>query len=200
MKRICSWLTPLLLMVTQPALAQGRVFVSGNVFADSKLFSGEGGETVDATSVGGGGSVGLLVTERWDVRVEVQTGGTTTISQAMLPPVEAFQSRSRNRITATTALVGFHPVARPRVQFAVLAGLSFLHVRTEFDSIPVGLGVFEGTEVDNVAAPTLGVEVPITLFRQISVVPELRAIAFSLNGATEGGFAIRPGVGIRWGR
>ena len=203
MRKICSCVASLLLVLTlsQPALAQSRLFFSGDVFADSKWFSGDSTtSTLDATRVGGGGNVGLLVTERWDVRAEVETGGTTTITRPLLPPVTSFQARTRNRITATSALVGFHPVSRPRVAFTVLAGISFLHVTTRFDSIPSGLVVVPHTDTDNVAAPTVGAEVPITLFRHVSVVPALRAHAFTLSKDGRGGFAIRPGVAIRWSR
>ena len=198
MRKICSCVASLLLVLTltQPALAQSRVFVSGDVFADSKWFSGDSAVTLDATSVGGGGGVGLLVTERWDIRAEVEAGSATTTTRQLLPPVTAFRARTRNRITATSALVGFHPVSRPRVGFIVLAGISFLHVTTRFDSIPSS----PHTEIDNVAVPTVGAEVPITLFRHVSVVPELRAHAFTLSRDGRGGFAIRPGVGIRWSR
>lgn len=195
----CSLLALLLVVPSKPALAQSRVFFSGDVFADVKRFSGDSTvSTLDATSVGGGGSVGLLVAERWDIRGEVEVGGTTTITRPLLPPVTAFQSRTRDRITAISALVGFRPVSRPRVGFTVLAGISFLHVTTQFDSIPSGLVVSPHTDINNVAAPTLGVEVPITLFRHFSVVPELRVHAFTLGKDGTGGFAIRPGVVIRW--
>ena len=198
MRKICSCVALLLLVLSQPALAQSRIFVSGDVFADSKWFSGDSTLTLDATSVGGGGSVGLLVTERWDIRAEVEAGGTTTITRQLLPSVTAFQSRTRNRMTATSALAGFHPVSRPRVGLTVLGGISFLHVTTRFDSIPSGLVVVPHTEIDNVAAATVGAEVPITLFRNLSVVPGLRAHAFTLGRDRMGAFALRPGVAIRW--
>ena len=197
MRKIGIWLASLLFMLSEPALAQTRVFLSGDVFADAKRFSGDTALRRNATSIGGGGNVGLLVTERWDVRAEVGVGDTTTTTRPLLPPITTFQARTRSRITASSALVGFHPVSGPRVQFIVLAGLSFLHVKTQFDSIPSGL-VIKHTEIDNVAAPTIGAEVPITLFRHVSVVFGLRAHAFTLSKDKAGGFAIRPGFGIRW--
>lgn len=199
MRKIGPWLALLLLMWCQPARAQSRLFLSGNVFADSQRLSGDAASTLDATEAGGGGGVGFLVAERWDVRAEVGMGATTTLMRPLLPPVQSFQSRTRTRIAATSVLVGFRPVSLPRVQVALLGGVSFLHVRTQIDSIPSGLVVNPHTEIDNVAAPTIGAEVPITLSRHVSVVPEVRAHAFTLSNGT-GGFAVRPGVAIRWSK
>jgi hypothetical protein len=125
-------------------------------------------------------------------------GSTTTITQALLPPVTAFQSRSRNRITAYSALVGFSPAATSRVRFTVLGGVSFLHVKTEVDSIPSGLVIVQRTSIDNVASPTVGVEVPILIGSNFAVVPALRVHSFELRTDGTNGFAIRPGVAVRW--
>ena len=197
--RTFSLVALLLLALTEPALAQTRIFVSGDAFADHKRFSGNSTEsTLDVTRAGGGGGVGAQVSDRWDVRGEVQVGSTTTITQALLPPVTAFQSRSRNRITAYSALVGFSPAVTSRVRFTVLGGVSFLHVKTEVDSIPAGLVIVQRTSIDNVASPTVGVEVPIMIGSNFAVVPALRVHSFELRTDGTNGFAIRPGVAVRW--
>jgi hypothetical protein len=189
----------LLLVLSMPVRAQAQVFVSGDVFVDHKRFSGDSTDsTLDVTTAGGGAAVGFQASERWDVRGEVELGSTTTISQQLLPPVTAFQSRTRNRITAYSALVGYSPAATAAVRFTVLGGISFLHVKTDIDSIPVGLLVVPHTNIDNVASPTLGVEVPIVLGSHFAVVPTLRLHAFVLRTDDTNGFAIRPGVAIRW--
>jgi hypothetical protein len=127
--RMVSLVAFLILALTESALAQSRIFVSGDAFADHKRFSGDSTEsTLDVTGAGGGAGVGAQVSDRWDVRGEVQVGSTTTITQALLPPVTAFQSRSRNRITAYSALVGFSPAVASRVRLSVLGGISFLHI------------------------------------------------------------------------
>jgi hypothetical protein len=188
-----------LLVLSVTARAQAQVFVSGDVFADHKRFSGNSTDsTLDVTRGGGGAAVGLQASERWDVRGEVELGGTTTITKQLLPQVTAFQSRTRNRITAYSALVGFSPAASSRVGFTVLGGVSFLHVKTEIDSVPAGLVVVPHTNIDNVASPTLGVEVPITLGSHVAIVPALRVHAFELRTDGTNGFAIRPGVAVRW--
>lgn len=197
--RKISCLALLLLALGKPALAQSHVFVSGDVFADHKRLSGNSTDsTLNVTRAGGGAGVGYQGSDRWDVRGEVEMGGTTTITQPLLPPVTAFQSRTRNRITAFSALAGFSPGAGSRVRFTVLGGISFLHVKTQFDSIPSGLVVVPHTDIDNVVSPTAGVEVPVMLGSHFSVVPALRVHAFTLRTSGTNGFAIRPGVALRW--
>jgi hypothetical protein len=83
------------------------------------------------------------------------------------------------------------------VRFTVLGGISFLHVKTDINSIPSGL-VAAHTNIDNVASPTLGAELPIMLGSHVAVVPALRVFAFALRTGDTKGFAIRPGVAVRW--
>jgi hypothetical protein len=190
----CSML--LLLALGKPTLAQ--VFVSGDVFADHKRFSGNSTDsTLNITRAGGGGGVGFQASDRWDVRGEIEFGSTTTNTEPLLPPVTAFQSRTRNRIAAYSGLVGFTPTGASTVRFTVLGGISFLHVKTDIDSTPAGL-VPTHTNIDNVASPTLGAEVPIMLGSHVAVVPSLRVHAFVLRTEDTNGFAIRPGVAVRW--
>jgi hypothetical protein len=197
MRTIC--LLPLLLLVLgEPAWAQTGIFVSGDVFADHKRLSGDSTDsTLNITRAGGGGGVGFQASDRWDVRGEIEFGSTTTNTEPLLPPVTAFQSRTRNRITAYSGLVGFTPTGASKVRFTVLGGISFLHVKTDIDSTPAGL-VAAHTNIDNVASPTLGAEVPIMLGSHVAVVPSLRVHAFVLRTDDANGFAIRPGVAVRW--
>lgn len=181
MRNIGFCLAVLLLLPGPAARAQSRVFVSGDVFADARHFSGDAASTLDATTIGSGGGVGVVVNDRWDLRTEVGMGATTTVMRPLVPSIAAFQLRTRTRITATSLLVGFYPVFRPRVRLTVLGGMSFLRVRTQLDSIPSGLVVAPGTRIDNVAGPVIGAEIPIRLFWRISVVPEVRAHAFTLE-------------------
>jgi hypothetical protein len=189
----------LLLGLSEAALAQSHLFVSGDVFADHKRLSGNSSDsTLSVTRAGGGAGVGYQSSPRWDVRGEVEIGGTTTITQALLPTVTAFQSRTRSQTSAASALVGFSPASASRVRFTMLGGISFLHVKTKFDSIPSGLVVVPHTDIDNVVAPTVGVEVPLILGSHFSVVPALRVEAFTLRTNSTNGFLIRPGLAIRW--
>ena len=197
--RTISLLVLLLLAPSDRVWAQSSIFVSGDVFADHKRFSGNSTEsTLDVTSAGGGGGVGVQISDRWDVRGEVGAGSTTTVTRPLLPPVTAFQARTRNRITAYSALVGFSPAATSTVRFTVLGGISFLYVKTDVNTIPAGLLLVPRTDIDNVASPTLGAEVPIMLGSHVAVVPSLRVHAFVLRRDDASGFAIRPGVALRW--
>jgi hypothetical protein len=62
---------------------------------------------------------------------------------------------------------------------------------------PPGSAQTSFVERQNTGALALGFETAISLRRHLSVVPELRALAFSLSGRGET-FLIRPGVGVRW--
>jgi hypothetical protein len=198
MRKISS-LALLLVALSEPALAQSHVFVSGDVFADHKRMSGNSSDsTLNVTRAGGGAGVGYQATDRWDVRGDVEIGGTTTITRPLLPTVTAFQARTQNRITAVSALAGFSPGVGSRVRFTVLGGISFLHVKTEFDSIPSGLVVTPHTDIDNIVSPTVGAEVPLLIGAHFRVVPAVRVNAFTLHTNGLNGFAIRPGVAVRW--
>jgi hypothetical protein len=193
------WSVLLLLALGKPALAQTHVFVSGDVFADHKRLSGNSTDSpLNVTRAGGGAGIGFQASDRWDVRGEVEVGSTTTVTQPLLPAVTAFQSRTRNRVTAYSALVGFSPAASSPVRFTVLGGVSFLHVRSDIDSIPPGLVIVPHTTLDHVASPTIGAEVPIMLGSHVAIVPALRVHAFALRTNGSNGFAIRPGVGVHW--
>jgi hypothetical protein len=197
--RAISSLALVLLALSEPALAQSHVFVSGDVFADHKRLSGNSTDSpLTTTRAGGGAGVGYQGSDRWDVRGEVEVGATTTITRELLPTVTAFKARTRNRISAFSALVGFSPAVATRVRFTVLGGISFLHVKTQYDSIPSGLAVVPHTNIDNVVAPTVGVEVPLMLGAHFSVVPGMRAKAFTLRTDGTNGFLLLPGVAIRW--
>jgi hypothetical protein len=196
--RNVSSLALLLLALSEPALAQSGVFVSGGIFADHKRFSGNSTDsTLNVTRAGGGGGIGYQVSDRWDVRSEVEVGGTTTVTEELIPSVTTFKSRTRNQITAVSALAGFSPGTGSRVRLTVLGGISFLHVETEFDSIPSGLVVVPHTDIDNVVSPTVGVELPLMLSTHFSVVPSLRVSAFTLRTNGIAGVALRPGIAVR---
>jgi hypothetical protein len=211
-----------LLACTRPAFAQSQVFVGGDMFADIKRFSGDPSiATLDGNAVGGGGRVGLLVAERWSISLAVDVGASTTTTRALpigvltslsgsATPISLFQSRTTNRLVATSALLGYHAPAGHRVRPAVFGGLTFMHVTRRFDTtyplplappspFPISspLVIRPSEQVDNVPAATVGVEAAIELTSHFAAVPEVRAHAFSVSNGPSG-FAIRPGLGVRW--
>lgn len=201
-----------LTLAASTATAQTRVFVAGSVFADVKRFSGDPSQdTLSANGVGGGPEVGLLVANRWSVRLALDAGDTTTrsipifigvLTPPMNRPVTSYSERIATRLVATSALVGFHPDFGRRVHVGILGGMTFLHATRTFDVTPnpgvlAALVVRPHTIVETVAAPTVGVELPIDLTHGLAVAPELRATPFSLAEGVAG-LALRPGVAIRW--
>jgi hypothetical protein len=135
-------------------------------------------------------------------------------------------SSSASFISVTTML-GFHQRANRRWRFGYRAGFSFVRatlrsqlpvfipqspvfsIDPSFSSArlrqliattglpPTGSAVTSFVERQNAGAFALGFETAISVRRHLSVVPELRALVFSLSGRGET-FLVRPGVGVRW--
>jgi hypothetical protein len=234
---------------THPARAQSRIFVAGDMFADLKRFSGDPSTpTLDGNAVGGGASVGALVGGRWSISLDVDWSASTT-RMATVPypigildrfgnalPIPVFRSpTTSNRLTTTSALLGYHARGGDRVSVGVFGGLTFVHMRRTFDFVPLysapvsvlitgpdgvtttqpGIGsslpsigsalccypccfVQRQNRIDNVPAATVGMEAAIELGSHLAAVPQVRAHAFSLSGGGPSGFAIRPGIRIKW--
>ena len=132
----------------QPARAQTRVYVSGDLFAEMPKFSrlvvspddfGSSDSTVppDSVSVGGGGRVGAFLSPEWSLELGVDLGRTishtrtTTIrglaGLSPAPVPQQFTSGTSNRYSATSVLLGYHPPAAGRVHAGFRGGLSFMH-------------------------------------------------------------------------
>jgi Outer membrane protein beta-barrel domain len=134
--------------LAQPAWAQTRIYVSGDLFAEAPRFSrstmspdtfGTSDITVppDSVAIGGGGRIGAFLSPEWSVELGVDIGQkfdntkTTTISGVPgitpLPPSQTFTSETTNRYSATSVLLGYHPPASGRVHAGFRGGLSFMH-------------------------------------------------------------------------
>jgi hypothetical protein len=217
--------------------AQAQVFASGAAFGDVKRFSGEPStSTLDGTTFGGGARVGMFVAPRWSVEVGVDVGSRTTKTRSLsigglippisfpigiLPPVFSFQSRTTNRLLATSVMLGFRPATTGRVHPEFLGGLTFVHFTRTFDTIgptPLDSGTVRASAttslseftyvaqslvvrphdvVDNVPAAA-GFNLALDLTRHLALVPEVRAHAFSPNGGGPSAFVLRPGLAVRW--
>lgn len=176
--------------------------VSGSVFADVKRFSGDSTSLpLDGTAFGAGGRIGTTLAPHWIVELGVDAGRTTTTvrDETSLPAIRR-QARTRNQLMAVAAVVGFHPRTSGRLQPGYLGGVTLLHVIRKTDNLigdlpqPIG----HRRTIDNVTAATIGFEMRVGLRRHLAVVPEVRALAFTLSGSGPSGFAIRPGVAMRW--
>jgi hypothetical protein len=210
------------------------------MFADLKRFSSNSGvPTFNGDAIGGGGSAGVIVAERWSIALTLDQG-TTTSKTTPIPigvlavridvPLSRFQSQTTNRVFAASVLLGYHAESGHRIRPGVVGGLTFVHVRRRYNTIgpvplvsgaaaPSSFAYFTpgGTlapgsvslpvasslvvrpieVIDNVPAATVGAEAAIELTSHLAAVPEVRAHAFSLSNGPSG-FAIRPGIALRW--
>lgn len=207
----------LLLSGARTAAAQPRLFMSGEIIADLKRFSDNGISTpLNGAAVGGGGDVGVFIMPNWSVGVSLDTGRATSTSSAIPigalaapagAPLSSFRSQVTNRITATSVLLGYHFPVHARMHVGALGGLAFLQVSRDYATIgptplaaaPVlALVIRPFTQVDNVAAATVGGEIAIDLADHAGLIADVRVHAFSLSNGGPSGFAIRPGLGVRW--
>lgn len=173
------------------------------MFADVKRFSGDTTSlTLNGNAFGAGGRIGVAMAPKWTAELGIDAGGSTTnIRDLFTPSPLPRQTRTESQLIATSAVIGYHPQTTGRLVFGYFAGLTFMHAMRKTDTLVGGIAVenLARRTVDNVAAATIGMEVCVGVSTHLAVVPEVRASAFSLSGGTgPSGFAIRPGVGVRW--
>jgi hypothetical protein len=109
-----------ILFFAHPALAQSRVFVGANLFADTKTFSGDPSpNSLNGTALGGSVDGGVTLNDHFSLRINVGMGGKTTgstpIPIGVLAPVLArvtvsitsFRSDVTNRLVSTSILIGY---------------------------------------------------------------------------------------------
>ena len=142
-------------------------------------------------------------------------------SPSTFPAFPIPQTTVTTKFLTVTTTVGFHPRTSGRVRPAYFAGVALVHATYKSDyftrilplastlvsagtSLPITLPppttilVPTGTtDTQNRSGFALGAETAIDLGRQVSLVPEIRVLTFSVRG--DGVFLIRPGVGVRWG-
>jgi hypothetical protein len=136
---------------SQPAWAQTRIYVSGDVSEEVTRFSRtvtplDVGSTdvrpPDGVTVGGGARVGAFFSPEWSLELGVDLGreisNTRTVPVAIpagFPPTTRspqYESRTSSRFSATSVLVGYHPPARGRAQAGFRGGLSIMRVDSTF--------------------------------------------------------------------
>ena len=136
---------------SQPAWAQTRIYVSGDVFAEVIRFSRQVSaldvgltdlRPPDGVTGGGGARIGAFFSPEWSLELGVDLGkeisNTRTISVAVplgFPatfPVPQYQSRTSSRFAATSVLIGYHPPARGRAQAGFRGGLSIMRTDSTF--------------------------------------------------------------------
>lgn len=217
---------------SQPAWAQTRIYVSGEVFAEVMRFPQQtvppqivtiDGRTPDGVTAGGGARIGAFFSPEWSLELGVDLGkeisDTKTIPVAIPvgfpPPLTSpsYQSRTSNRFSATSVLIGFHPPARGRAQAGFRGGLSVM--RTDASFTYVSTSISSTTIISSpigpvIVPPTISVttnqlesmgygmyataaaEVAIDVSSHFALVPEVRT---HVNANT---LLVRPGVAARW--
>ena len=218
---------------TQTAWAQTRIYVSGDVFGDVIRFPRQtlppeivtiDGRPPDGVTAGGGARIGAFFSPEWSLELGVDLGKeiseTKTVSVAIptgFPPTTTpppYQSRTSNRFSATSVLIGFHPPARGRAQAGFRGGLSVM--RTDASFTHVSTSISSTTIISSTIGPvaivqptislttsqltsrgygmyaTVAAEVAISVSSHFALVPEVRA---HVNTNT---LLVRPGVAARW--
>jgi hypothetical protein len=181
----------LTLFVAQPARAQSRVYVSGDLFAEITRMSRttvtpddigiSNTAPLDGVTGGGGARIGAFFSPEFSLEFGVDLGKTISDARTLsapIPtgisfpfPVPQFQSRTSTRFSAASVLAGYHPPARGRIHAGFRGGISLMH--TERTSTSASLS----TSFVVASAPQFTVLVP-----SLSVVTrDLRTIA---NGLT----------------
>jgi hypothetical protein len=232
---LCRVLNALLCVVAcaTPARAQARVYVTGDVFAEVIRLSRA---TVtpepvngtadlvtpqDGVTLGGGARIGAFFSPIWSLELGVDMGKairderTRTFGFGSGLPVTVpslqYRSRTSQRFTATSVLVGYHPVVRGRIQPGFRGGVSFMRTEREFTIASIStltltpilpprvivpgfsLVTNEYRTVSLGLAATAAAEAAIDLTDHLAVVAEMRALAGGLSG-----IVLRPGGAVRW--
>jgi hypothetical protein len=184
------------------------VLVGAGYHREVKRFSGDPDLNVlDTQANGVHVAVGTSVTPRFLVSLEVAFNGestrTRTTSVVLGGRPLNVTTHYRNQLNTVSALAGVQGPPAGRLRLTYLAGLTFAHVRRRID--PEGRAPIldpappptASELVDNVAAPTVGLNAAIEVARHVSFVASLRAHALRLS-ADLAGFSIRPGAGVQF--
>ena len=96
------------LALARPAFAQPRLFVTGDVFAEVKRFSGETASLpLDGNAFGAGARIGVALTPQWTAELGVDVGRFTTNIRDLTIVLRASpvrrQTRTQSQLTATSA-------------------------------------------------------------------------------------------------
>jgi hypothetical protein len=141
-----------LFVCVQPARAQMRLYVAGDLFAEIMrssrttapdiLASGPDTSPRDDATIGGGGRIGAFFTPAWSLELGLDFGKTVSEERTLSIRVPIgftipssglqYQSRTSHRFSASSVLIGYHPPARGRIQAGFRGGVSFMHTERMF--------------------------------------------------------------------
>jgi hypothetical protein len=208
-------LVSLTLLVAQPARAQSRAYVSGDLFAEITRMSRTtvtpddiGLSTigpVDGVTAGGGARVGAFFTPEFSLEFGVDLGKTISDTRTLSVPIPAgitfpfpvpqFQSNASTRFSAMSVLAGYHPPARGRVHAGFRGGISLM--RTErTSSSPSVTTALVFTPVPPFTVPSLSV-----VTRDITTISNGLTATLAVEAAIEASrhFAVIPEMRVHAG-
>ncbi len=182
--------------------------------------------SLDGTAAGGGLRIGTFLHPKWTLELSVDGEGSTKLSVpnpygaviAIYPPIRFPDLNASSQFLTVSTTIGFHPAPHGTLKLGYFAGFSLVRskYRSDLDTIlPLAATVLASpstapvpiptellvrptpvTQITNTSGAVLGLEAAIALTKRLAIVPEVRALTFSLRG--DGVFLIRPGFGIRW--
>lgn len=167
---------------SQPARAQTRIYVSGDLFAEITRLSRttatpdqlglSSSAPVDGVTAGGGGRVGAFFSPEWSLELGLDLGGAISdvrTATLLLPtgiifpfPLPQYQSRTCSRFSAASVLAGYHPPARGRLHAGFRGGVSLMHTERTSTST-------SGTSILLTSFPAAPVPVPTLSVNTIEV-------------------------------
>jgi hypothetical protein len=167
----------LTLFVAQPARAQSRVYLSGDLFAEITRMSRttvtpddtglSNAAPLDAVTAGGGIRAGAFFSQDWSLELgldlgktvgDVRTQSIRVATGLSVFPTPQFQARTSSRFSAASVLAGYHPPARGRVRAGFRGGISLMHTeRIATNAIISGLYVITTTPGIPFPVPILSV-------------------------------------------
>ena len=200
-----------------PARAAGQsVFVSGAVFANIHRAGGFNTDSpirqdddLSGTSVGGGFTVGASIGPHVVVQTEVMLPAALhrdfappTYLPPLVPPPSATFREVTYRTRHGSVLGGYRTGTRRRLSAAFLGGVMFLQERTRTVARTVPPQPFSPPLPNDTTlryyrlAPVFGLDLDVSLFSGLSVVPQLRV--YKITGTGFGAVGLWPGASLRW--
>jgi hypothetical protein len=150
--------------------------------------------------IGGGGFVTSLISAgiEFDTGRELIVTPTSSVTIAGRP--ETITTTYTTRRQAVSALFGIHSPGNHKVRVGTYAGLAFTAMRRRVASTAPAIVLSAPpppTEFTDLAArPIVGVDVSVTVARNIAIVGVVRAQALDFGNELHG-FSVRPAAGLR---
>ena len=163
---------------------------------EDRVFDGN----VATVMIGGGGFLTPMISAgiELDIGRELVVAPSTSVTIAGRP--ETITTRYVSQRRTMSALFGIHSSASHKVRVGTYAGLAFTAMRQRIsnDAPAIVLSAQPPpTEFTDLAAtPIVGVDVSVTIARNLAIVGVTRAQALNF-GSELHGFSVRPGVAVR---